>query len=507
MKNEELKKILYQIRRYNLIQVFDDENKLKLWLSNLNKTQIANFLSLNINIAEIKFPLFMLTDLNMLNCTDYKERIKALSALKNDEGCWHLIDRLLKINFLQSDRYYQDIEMLSKAHTVRFALWVIGEDDFINSPYHAEDLYLIVSTHYQKSDALATVAGNIDSINSSYHQADMNLIAKSNSDCLQMSGSFPKSSLNNLATNKVSLNDSYHLENMKILATMPIAGEFLYIIMTNSNIIKGENYRKEVEALLNAKSINTARAIYYYIVNPDIKYEEYMEFFSDCKIDYIKDDHTTNRNSIIENKPPNYMQYLATINEIADIFVMQYVSILMNPNLINCEFIDYDLKLLKSISDVSIFMDLYRFITNKTSLKNPFHKLDIELLSKTCDSKIRKLLLKKLTDEYSLKSQNRNFDLEYISSLNIDSMDNKMLDHMRYFLFSPAGIDAKNHKEALKNIYEGIYESSSQASNYLDTLEQLLNDSNGEDSLIETISTTDKKKSRIFSLFKKYGKR
>lgn len=512
MKNEELKQILNQIKKYNLAKAFETEDDIKAWLFNLNEKQIKNLISLNIDINEINYPAYILTDLNMLNCDDYEKRIKALSALKNGEGCWHLFDSLLKPNFLQSDRYYQDIEMLSKADTARYGLWVIGEDDFINSPYHTEDLKLIVETHNVKkdkplgfivSDALAAVAGNKDSINSPYHQADMNLIAKSGSDSLQMSGSFPGHSLNYLAINKVSLNDKYHLENMKILSSNPVGSEFLFIIMTEPSIIKGKNYRKEVEALATAKSINTARAIYYYIVNPDRKFRQDMDFLEDCEIDYINDAHIVTKNSVPGNKTPNYIQNLDTINEISDKFIMHYVSLLMNFDFINSEFMNYDLELLKNTSDVGIFMDLYKFITDETSLKNPFHKMDMELLSKTSDPEIRKLLLEKMIDEYSLKSQNRNFDLKYICSLNIDSIDKNILKQMFHYLFTPAGIDAKNHQEALNNLYQGIYvKSTDTISNYLDTLEQQLNDSNND--LIE--NNNSNKKSKILSLFKKKNK-
>ncbi len=517
MKNEELKKVINQIRHYGLIESFKNDEELKSWLSSLNKKQIDNFISLSINTDEIDFPLFILTDLNMLNCTDYEKRIKALSTLKNGDGCWHLFDRLLEPKFLQSDNYYQDIEMLSNADTARYALWIIGEENFINSPYHTEDLKLIIETHDIKkenpkdfivSDALATVANDVNSIKSPYHQADMNLIATSGSDCLQASNTYPKNSLNSLATNKVSLNDKYHLENMRILATNPVAKDFLYIIMTDPNIIKSKNYRKEVEALVNAKSTNTARAIYYYIVNPDRKFKQDMNFPNDCKIDYIEDAYIVSKNSVVGSKTPNYLQNLATINQISDRFVMHYVSLLMNPSLINSEFMDYDLKLLKSITDVSVFMDLYRFITDETSLKNPFHESDIELLSKTSDAKIRELLLQKATDEYSLKSQNRGFDLEYIYSLDVDSIDKEIFKQMYYFLFSQDGIDAKDHQETLNNLYQGIYfEASNQVSNYLNTLEQNLNHVNEEDSLIETTPIIGKKKTKTLTLFKKSGKK
>ena len=42
--------------------------------------------------------------------------------------------------------------------------------------------------------------------------------------------------------------------------------------MTDNRIIKGENYRTEVEILKNAKRKMNARALYYYIINPKEKF-------------------------------------------------------------------------------------------------------------------------------------------------------------------------------------------------------------------------------------------
>ena len=75
--------------------------------------------------------------------------------------------------------------MLSKADTARYGLWILGEDTFINSPYHDEDLKLLVETHdtreedpldFVVSDAIATVAGNIDSIKSPHHRSEQLLV-------------------------------------------------------------------------------------------------------------------------------------------------------------------------------------------------------------------------------------------------------------------------------------------------------------------------------------------
>ncbi len=508
MKNETLKQIIEQIKKYELTESFSDVKEFKKWASKLNSAQINNFLSLDIDLEEIRELRYVLINSDLLNCKDYKQKVAAISTLKNGDGCWHLYNNICSPNFLKSKSFYKDIEMLSKADTARYGLWILGEDAFINSPYHDEDLKLLVETHdtnkekpldFVVSDAIATVAGNIDSIKSPYHQADMKLIATSGSDCLQTSHSYPEQSLNNLAIDKVSLADKYHLENMQILATNPIASEFLYIIMTDPNFVKGKNYRKEVEALANAKSKATARALYYYIVNPKRKYMSDMDYLNDCEYDV----HISDRNSITGSNDPDYINNLSKINKIDDKFVMYFVSLLMNPDFINSQYKKFDLELLQNISDKSIFMDLYRLMTNKNSLNSRHHKKDVVIISQTIAENVRKLLMKKATDELSLNNDNHDYDMEYILKLNLDSIDNTIYDEINYYLFRQKGIDDPQRKEKLEKLLQGILvERSSSVSSYLDTLQSQIDD-NSFPIIKSTPTVISKPKSKILSLFKK----
>ena len=352
------------------------------------------------------------------------------------------------------------------------------------------------------SDAIATVAGNIDSIKSPHHRADMKLIATAGSDCLQMGHSYPEHSLNNLAVNKVSLADKYHLENMQILATNPIASEFLYIIMTDPNFVKGKNYRKEVEALANAKSKATARALYYYIVNPKRKYLSDMDFLRDCKYD-IEAAHISDRNSVAGSNDPNYLKNLIKINEIDDELVMHFVSLLMNPNFINSPYKDFDLELLQSISSKSIFMDLYRLMNEEVSLNNKHHKRDAVIISQSTIDGVRDLLLEKACNEYSLNSINHEYDMEFISKLQLDSIAEKIYFEIYYYLFRQKGIDDPQRKEKLEKLLQGEFvERSSSVSSYLDALQSQIDDSSSQ--IIESTPViSSKPKSRILSLFKK----
>ncbi len=515
MKNETLKQIISQIKKYHLTETFSDIEQFKNRISSLSDNQINNFLSLDIDYEEIENINYLLINEDLLKCADYNQKVTAIATLKNGEGCWHLFDYLCNPNFLKSEKFYKDIEMLSKADTARYGLTILGEDAFINSPYHDEDLKLLVETHdtqkdnpldFVVSDAIAMVASNSDSIKSPYHREDMKLIAKVGSECLQTKGSYPESRLNYLAIDKVSLSDKYHIENMKILATNPIASEFLYIIMTDSKFIKGKNYRKEVEALVNAKSKVTARALYYYIVNPNRKYLSDLDYLDDC--DYnVSDVHISDRNCVSGNRDPEYLKYLTKINEFDDKYVMYFVSLLMNPYFIESEYKKFDLELLQNISNREIFMDLYIFLTDVNSLSSNHHKKDAVIISRTESKNIRKLLLRKAIDKYSFNEVDHEYDMNYISRLNLNLIDKDIFNEISYYLFTGKGIKDLQRKEKLEKLMEGILvERTSSISSYLDSLENELNkDGSGDSQMVESMLKIESSpKSKILSLLKKY---
>ncbi len=514
MKNETLKQIIKQIKKYELDDSFLNVEDFKEWVSKLNSTQINNFISLDIDLGKVVNFKFILIDKNLLNCEDYKLKVAAISTLKNGKGCWNLFYNLCEPNFLKSKNFYKDIEMLSKADTARYGLWILRRDSFINSPYHEEDLKLLVETHdteekdYIVSDAIATVASDINSIKSPYHQADMQLISKVGSGCLQSFSSYPKCSLNNLAIDIVSLADNYHLENMQILATNPIASEFLYKIMTDSRFVRGKNYRKEIEALQNAKSKVKARALYYYIVNPKEKYSSDIHFFDDYEYDenirYILD-----FNSVVGSKDPDYLANLIKINNISDEFVMYFVSLLMNPDFINSQYKKFDLQLLQGITDIGIFVDLYRLMNDEISLNSTHHKKDVILISQTSDENVREKLLEKAMDEFSINSENHDYDMVYISKLDLDSFDDAIFDEIYYYLFVKNGIEDPKHKEKLEKLSQGVLvERKVSVSSYLDDLEAQIENSEGNFEMLGAYSNgIVKHKIGILSLFKKHPRK
>ena len=187
---------------------------------------------------------------------------------------------MLNPDFLDSERFYDDIEMLKKAECAQTPLWIIGDSNFINSPYHDEDFKLLLEAKDKDEnndhvlwDAIATVSANKDSINSPYHRQDLKTIIKYSSKSLQLSHSYPERCINYLAINPVSLKDKYHLENMEILVNNVQIGNFLYAVMTDKTAINKNDYRKIIDEMVNNKeNIRYVFLLCYYAVGEEKSY-------------------------------------------------------------------------------------------------------------------------------------------------------------------------------------------------------------------------------------------
>lgn len=271
------KNIIKQLKKYNLLNTFSSKAELYKWLIGLNQLEKNNILSLNVEPTSIKFNLKLLINRNLLNTLDYNKRIRELISIKNAEGWYHLFDRMLELEFLNSGKFYQDIETLKRAKCAQTSLWIIGDYTFINSPYHDEDFELLVTSKdnsgkdfdYVVWDSIATVAKSYDSIYSKYgyHRKDLQTIVKYGATALQMSGTYPESGINKLAIHPISLKDKYHLENMEILAQNQEIGNFLYAVMASPIAIKKRNYRDIIREMVEHKNnISYVFLICYYAI-------------------------------------------------------------------------------------------------------------------------------------------------------------------------------------------------------------------------------------------------
>ena len=301
-----------------------------LAIANRKRNSCVQILRLSFSIIVLTIMLFMFMNNNYAKY-DFKDNIiinerKSMGGSKIDAIAIPIYNNNDYKNNegISEYKFYKDIELLRKADTGE-ALWLLREKTFIDSPYHEEDLKLFVeATTKLTKHAIATVASSADSIKSPYHQEDMKMIATANSNCLS-NGLNTGNGMDKLAINKVSLADKYHSENMRILSKNPKNKNYLCELMTNPDIVNGENYRKEIDALLNAKSSTTGKALYCYISNPNEKIS-YMGY------------PMIEKNSVAGNNDSDYLNNLIKINEMDDRFVVDFAILLMNPNFINSQY-------------------------------------------------------------------------------------------------------------------------------------------------------------------------
>lgn len=409
--------------------------------------------------------------IKMLKCFGDRKKVSVIENLIDhcyDEECLDLLNKnLLKLSFLNSKSFYEDMEMLSKVNNIKCGLTIIGDKNFMDSPYHREDLKLI-SESKVGGWSLSKVAKNQDSICSSYHRADMELISKSCRHDRHKLGY-----LSDLATNKVSLKDKYHLENMQILSQPTKDGKhltdkYLFEIMTNSKFVEGKNYRKEIEALQMADNSLTAKALHYYIVNPANKFYD-DEDFQSGRVGFISNGsmntmltlslNINDKILVAGSNDPEYVNNLKKINSVDKKIVLYYTSLLMNPYFIKSPYKDFDLNFLQNITDEDIFSDVYTLMSSKASLNSTNHKKEVFLVSKTTDKRKRRWIVGRLGfDDFIGPYDNddiREYDMEYISKLNFDSIDFNTVSRISYYMANPVGIADPKHKEKLDSILRG----------------------------------------------------
>ena len=481
MTKEELKQVLTQIKRYELTDAYKNEKELNNWLKKIKRKQISNFLNLNIDIELIKFPRELLVNLDLLNCNDYEKRIELMNKISVKDGLSNLLNNLCSPGFLNSDNYYEDMNKLSTMDDARYGLFVVSDDDFIKSPYHEEDLELILQEEKNLSGkqdvfsnerilSLVRLVENKDSIKSPYHREDMKLVASADIKSLGFHNAYPEFGINLLAENSASLKDKYHLENMQLLARNPLSNTYLYELMTTPSIIKDKNYREVVRIMVAAKSELKAKAMYFMITNKqgwrdiDVSWE-----LNDLGYDFSQS-HLYNRDNCIDgylNK--NYLKYLESINSVDDKYVFYMESIMSNKYSIASEYQDKDIELLKTIDDPNIIVSLYNVMTDKNSLNSKHHIKDLEIISQVKKRQNCSWLVQLATDLKNLESKYHRFDMEYVSKLDIN---HEFTSYIRQMLFDECGINDPHHIQKLEQLAKGIIpEEPDDVLNYVNDIE------------------------------------
>ena len=292
------------LTKYKIAKTFNSPQELNDWIDSLNKKEISNLLSLDIDENDIPFPPYILINKNLLNTNDYNKKVKAIAKLKNAEGWYHLYENMLTKEFLDSPNFYEDLELTSKAPSAQHPLWILGDSVFINSPYHKRDLKRIVyvkdnnprneyDLRFVVSECLTEAARSIDSIKSPYHEHDMDMIEEAGSENLQTFHSYPEGTISHLAINKVSLSRKDHIHQMELLLNNPEIDTQLYAVLTDEKFSKSPYYYKVInEMIRNKNNMGYIMDLCIYAIGPKKAFDtlyigdqfEYEEQY--CKMSY-----------------------------------------------------------------------------------------------------------------------------------------------------------------------------------------------------------------------------
>lgn len=459
--NKDLTQLKNILKKYDIH--FISEKEFKKWYRKLSDSEYENILKLDIDRNEIEFDTTLLINKNLLSCKDYPTRVFAMSKIKCPKEYNYLLNVLVSKDFLNSKNYYLDMVLLSKAKHLKYCLWLLIEKNYQNNKHHIEDMSMVSKAENDiNAQALSEVAMNQDSLQGKYHRKDMEIISTCSKEYLQPTYLYPACSANNLAVNKISLSDPFHLENMQILSSQKIGREYLFLLMTDESIINSKNYRRKISRLQKAKSMTKARAIYYYIANPQRTCAfDYFDKMMDLevKIDY----RTFDRSKCIKGElNSRYNFYLKLLNEIDDNYVTYISYLLSNKNLFESGYLDDDIKFILKIINKKIFIDLFYVMQNENSLNSNYHKNDITIISRIENDITRKMLVKIATNKDSLNSIYHQYDMLFIASLNLDDLDENILNELEYYVLDKRGLTSSEHINSLEKTYRKINEKNSE---------------------------------------------
>ena len=417
----QLKDVINQLEKYNLIRHFNTKEELNKWLIGLTPKQINNFLRLNINpqnIAESGIGKILIYK-NILSCEEYPEIIKAIIELKRKNP--HI---KFSRYYTYNPHLYDDLKCLLNLNSISdkdgilFSLMILLENkEFINSPYHHQDLELIIRE-----------------INNQSKAAEL---------------------LMELASDYCSLKDTYHLANMQILSENPVSVDFLFNLMTIKTIINGQYYQNEIAALYVAPSLRHTMALYIFITG-DIR---------SCINQGLIDDYTRTQLYkphlyVSNNKIPNYITILNFLNTLPESIVLPISFIIKNINFVNNPYFDFDINFLQEINDLPFLVRLCKLVTNPNFVSSPYHIQDLQIIREIGNEKIRKLLFEVATSTPNINSPYHMYDMAFIARYDYSETfdeNSALIEEIRKLVLTDTGLNDPNHIEKLEKIYRGEY--------------------------------------------------
>ena len=415
MTKKELEQILNQLEKYDLVKEFNTKEDLDMWLKDLNKKQINNFINLDINPNEAASVSKAIINDCILNSDEYFEIVKLLIELKkknsnfNFSFSWkynkHLYENLkslLRLNITEKNKGFIT-EIMS----------LLGEPLFINSMYHKEDLETIINAFNANNSALDYLI--------------------------------------NLAANSNSLNDPYHLANMRILAEYPVAIEYLYTLMTTEYTIKSKYYQSEIAALYASPSEIHAASLYSFMYNDARNFRR--DLISEKTRSLISDRWANVCGQMI----PDYLEKLNFINRLPEDKVVLISYVMSNKALLKSPFYDFSIDFLQKIEDIDLLIELCTLVTDIDFIMNPYHIIDLQIIKEIKDPVTRNLLYRVATNTININSVHHLYDMAHIARYNFSEGKDKEYELISYYVLSSAGINSPNHIRDLEKIYNGEF--------------------------------------------------
>lgn len=442
MKQEELKRIIGQIKRYDLVSEFEEVEDVKRWLENLNERQIGNFINLNIDLSNIKFPKDILLNKAFLNHPDFLHRVDMLIA----SG----YNKRLSSAFLISNYFEDAIKLLNNPMIDEKIKSLLDSDYFINSPYYKSDLDLILKVKNPRVlQLLINLADEEDFIKSPFHESDMKFIAS-----LEDISEEKADLLHSYVINDDALNDSWRNENLKVLLNNKYEDGLLFELLTTPDFIEGKYYRTEVEYFLKAASPYNAAALYGHMIkNSSLNFKIFdytrkfgfkSEHLGSIYLGFCNVDKITDTNYLKE------LELLTNMNELIVIFVER---LMRNKEFITSPNFEFDLKLLESLAaeeqfNLNIFVDVFRVI--KFAFNEPTHRKDVMLIRNEARDQNRAFMAMIAINENNLQSINHDYDMLFIKNMDFSTLDDEQIRRIEYIMTNSKYINSPKHKDMLE---------------------------------------------------------
>lgn len=338
MNLEELEKIIEKIKKYDLIKYLNTDDILQ-WLSTLNKTQINNLLSLNIELTKY-----------------LKKNNKVL------------------LDLLNSDYYIHDIELIAKCESEKissFLVEVASDEDSLTSPYHINDMELIADAEsIEMGEDLCYTATSKSSLNSSHHLKDMEAIFYTENEDTIDDEQFKETDEQFEEAN----NNFDTIELLEELDTPEVEVQQVELQEEIASIPKVEELQKEVETPIeNEDTID------------DEQYEETNENnMNVSNYTYYVPNYLPTFREICENHQ-SYICYkfCGDFEGWTNSLFLDYVKPRENTKeFIKSKNYEKDMNIIHNAEIYAAIHYLKRIANHPNSLTSPYHEIDMELTSK-----------------------------------------------------------------------------------------------------------------------------